>query len=89
MSLASIRRQKREDEYFTFAGRTDFPDSAVSPKGPDCDIALYGVLWTGRNGRRTGNSWTSRRHAERVRDEKIANGTFLGTLTTYCGGFAF
>lgn len=89
MSWIKRHREAQERDNRNCAGRQDFPDSEASPRSEDCKIALYCVSWTGRNGKRTGNSWTSRRKAEHVRDEKIAAGTFLGTMTTYCAGFAF
>ena len=85
--------QQLEADYKRCDGRQDFPESAMMPQTDDCKIALYVVHWSNEFGV-TGNSWASRRKAESVRDAKIANGTFVRTMTQYpasspCAGFAF
>ncbi len=80
--------QKRDREQCR--GRQDFPESLAMPHNDYNPVALYGVLWLdGSTGRVTGNSWTSKRKAVAIRDSKLADGTFFGTRTSYCAGFAF
>ena len=82
------RNKLRTQEAVEFAGREDFPESLLSPRTEGNTIPLYGVIWLGRNGKPTGNSWTSKTKAESVRDARLADGTFQFTFTTYCAGFA-
>lgn len=87
---AKQRRTERDHERETvIKGATEFPTSTTSPPTKDCTTALYGVLWTASNGKVCGNCWTSKRRAIGVRNKKQAEGTFYGTVTTYCAGFAF
>ncbi len=80
------RQEKERAEYHN--GRTDFPESEIHGRTSDNNVALYAVSWTFK-GKPTGNSWMDKRIAHRVMKEKQAEGTLLGTLTTYCAGFAF
>lgn len=84
------RKENAAIEAADFAGREDFPASRlVAPMRQDCQTPLYCVVWMATNGKPTGNAWTSRRRAEQVRDRKIADGSFVRTVTHYCSGFAF
>lgn len=70
-------------------GDTEFPESELYPQTSDNLLPHYGVTWFDEKGRLTGNSWRSKVIAEKVRDNKIQAGTFAGTCTSYCAGFAF
>ena len=90
MTMTSMqRRANRAAEIDRFRGRADFPDSITSPRSDDNSLASYCVLWTASNGRTTGNSWSRRETAERVAREKIGDGSFVATMTTYFAGWAF
>lgn len=81
-------REAQKAEAVEFMGRIDFPQSRCSPRTDQNSVPLYVVAWTWKD-KPTGNSWTSRKEAERVRDKKIKEGTFLYTKTTWCAGFIF
>lgn len=78
---AERERQRAIREREATNGRTDFPMSELAGKPEHNPVVTYIVSWQGKK-RRTGGWWCDRRTAERIRDEKIADGTFLGT---HCG----
>lgn len=85
MSLRELRKLHREEQT---NGRRDFPDSFENKdRHPDNNQPRYCVYWSHKGSDKPhGNYWASLAKARKVMEEKVNNGTFLGTRTIYVTG---
>lgn len=88
--MLSYKERKARNRADSTNGRKDFPDcwEAASQQANGNTIPLYCVCWRARNGRITGNSWRSRQDAESAMARKLSDGSFTGSITSYCAGHA-